>query len=50
MDTLIRTKTDRRRWRHMPQKTFWYFVSKIGLTYYEKKLFKRSRNTFENPG
>ena len=25
----------------------WYFVTKIVLTYCEKKMFKRSRNTFE---
>ena len=26
----------------------WYFVTKIVLTYCEKKMFKRSRKIFEN--
>ena len=28
----------------------WYFVTKIGLTYCEKKLFQWSRNSFEIRG
>ena len=29
------------------KKWIWYFVTKIVLTYYEKKMFKWSRKTFE---
>ena len=32
------------------QRTNWYFVTKIVLTYYEKKLFQLSRKTFEIQG